>query len=126
MSIFHWSGSRRTTSDKKAPTKGAVEKYALVRAVPIRLSDMIKQTRLKPYPRKPIASAVAAFLSDGIGCPTNKARPALTLPEVSPFIAARTGASRDGTWFVKLLSTAQEPHAPAMKRMPTQFALNVP
>ena len=42
------TGSRHMTKDAAAPTKGAVEKYAPVRAVPMRLKASTNSTKLTP------------------------------------------------------------------------------
>lgn len=78
------TGSRQSMSERIAPTNGAVEKYAPVRAVPRLRSPRTNSTRLNPYPNKPSKSAEPILDRGGSGLPRTRPIARLTLPATPP------------------------------------------
>jgi hypothetical protein len=62
--LLRWE---KATAPAIAPMKGAVEKYAPVRAVPRRRRARTNKTRLVPYPRKPTTPAPRTAAGAGQG-----------------------------------------------------------
>ena len=120
------TGSAKTAMEIAAPTKGAVEKYAPVRAVPNPRSASTNSTKLKPYPRKPINIADESKGNAGTEAPSINASEVLTQPATSPLLPATNRASDADTLRVRLLSMAQAKQAPARASGPNPEAVASP
>src|SRR5437773_950119 len=107
-------GSPNATIEIAAPTNGANEKYAPVRAVPRCRSARMKQTRLIPYPTKPTAAAVATGPADGHDAPSSSPTVVLSVPAARPLIIANCTGSEPESFRVRLLSIPHDAHAPTI------------
>jgi len=112
-------GSRQIINPASAPMKGAVEKYAPVRAVPSARRANTNNTRLRPYPKKPTTSAAAIKAPAGRKLPSQMPRTKLTTPPTRPLTAATCIGSPAETFCVRLLSIAQQRQAPTTASGPT-------
>ena len=72
--------SCKNTMATIAPTNGAREKYAPVRAVPTWRNANMKKTKLTPMLKKPTSEAASTKLKLGMSEPRLKAKTTLTRP----------------------------------------------
>src|ERR1035437_4230307 len=101
-----------------APTNGAVQKYAPVRAVPICRNAKTNSAKLTPYPKNPTTPIASTDEIAGNRAPRETARLVLTTPAARPLsMAMRTGSLTE-IFRVRLLSTAQAKHAPTIASIP--------
>src|SRR5215472_18435958 len=109
-----------------APMKGAVEKYAPVRAEPRPRSASTKSTRLTPYPTNPTTMAAALHAGGGNRAPRASASAMLVIPATRPLVPAMNSGSPAETLRVRLLSSAQHAQAPATDNAPTMLVRPAP
>ena len=95
-----------------APTNGAIEKYAPVRAAPRWRKATTNNTKLKPYAKNPTTIAHAMLVMAGICAPSANAKVRLTTPATAPLLIASQVASVSDTLRVRLLSKPHAKHAP--------------
>ncbi len=111
-------GSFKKIMDTMAPINGASPKYAPVLAVPMCRSARTNRTRLIPYPKKPIKIEAAITAFDGSFAPIRIANKILVKPALRPFKQVICIGLAFEIFLVKLLSTAQKKHAPAISKTP--------
>jgi hypothetical protein len=104
------------------PMNGAVEKYALVRAVPRPRNASTNKTRLMPYPRKPTTPAISEIEIRGMVAPSKRARIRLNGPAINPFSSTICKGSASETLRVKLLSRPQATQAPTIASGPSTLS----
>ena len=112
-------GSRNTAIATTTPTNGATPKYAPVRAEPRWRSAVTNSVRLSPYPNAPTVIAPITARPGGSDPPTASPITRFAEPAMRPFIVAICRGSAAETRWVRLLSIAQQAHAPAIVSEPT-------
>ena len=103
-----------------APRKGAVEKYAPVRALPSPRRARTNNTKLTPYPRNPSIMIGPNVAKAGSCDPMANAKQQLATPATKPLLPAIKSASEAETLRVRLLSMAQQRQAKATASGPVQ------